>query len=769
MATQAIELDPLQSEEQFGGDGFPDLPKELQTVLKGLLRKALTREQYARRQEVMEARKQRFYDRDVQYIYWNEQIAGFSFLPGCAPGDPGSNGQYTEVYPLYHPFLRALMAAMTSSSPGVHIEGRSSRTADTVGAEAADLYREFLEQANDIKKVQLEIARLFGTDGRVLAEVERSEPDVRFGVNSQGEPMTAELIRLWGVLETKVPITQNSFSKWPYAVISGEYELEVLQQEFPDVVDDEGDSLIKDSGDSMGEAAYARMARIGVLQGTRLLTASGETWSNLATKHIAYFRPAFFRAAPKQYRDQLSEIFPDGVKLIVCGDAYCASYNVSMDKRLRVAHSTPGDGQSRASLMHGMMGIQDTFNDCWNQQKEIFDYCVPEVYMDSQSLDAMAREERKAEPGAEVPVILAPGESIGDKVFYAPNSEVPQSMILALNTLSGPLAQLVTGMFNAAFGSGDEHQETAKGLMILKDSSLGQMGVAWGAQQQLIAESLEMAIRLAAESREGTEKIPVKAMKDGREISVEIEIANIQQGNWYAEVDTSFPDTKAMKRAIFTQLIAAADKNPGIAAILSLPENQELFKEFAGIADLVVPGANAALQQKREIEDLLKSGPIQPSPQEIEQVVTGLAQQASQQMLQGAPAPPPPDIDAIVQSLQKPTVPIDPEWDFHQQHIQTIQDWLSSQSRFDEEAKGNFEGIENVRLHGMEHKKVLQGMQGSAQGKPPSVSINYKDLPPDGQLQAAKEAGIQLNPMGLAMQAAQNSIPKEPPNAGSPS
>ena len=41
-------------QEQYGGDGFPDLPEPLQNALKELLRKALQREMYARRQEVME-------------------------------------------------------------------------------------------------------------------------------------------------------------------------------------------------------------------------------------------------------------------------------------------------------------------------------------------------------------------------------------------------------------------------------------------------------------------------------------------------------------------------------------------------------------------------------------------------------------------------------------------------------------------------------------------------------------------------------------------
>ena len=757
MASNALSLiQPQTEQEQHGGDGFPDLPEDLQKALKGLLRKALQREMYARRQEVMEARKQRFYDRGIQYIYWDYGSWGFAPLTGLGNGSqsPGDNGGYEDVYNIYHPFLRALIAAMTANPPGAHIEPRTNKTADTIGAEAADLYREFVEQANDIKRVQTDMARFFGTDGRVVTRVYKADPDVSYGVDENGEPLDAECIEINGVLETKVPITQNDPKKWPYCVISREYEKETLQEEFPEAVDEKtGESKITDSGDAQGESSYERMARIGVLQGTRLLTASGETWSNLITKHIAYFRPSFFRAAPKDKRDQLTELFPDGVELIVCGDAYCAARPRSMDAFIKVAHSTPGDGQNRSSLMRDMVGPQDTFNDLWNQQKEIFDYCIPEVYMDAATLDAMAREERQAEPGAEIPVVLAPGESIQQKVLFGSNVEVPQTLIHALETLSGPLGQMITGMYAPAQGSGDEHQETAKGLTILKESSLGQVGIAWGAQQQLIAGAIEQCIRLAAETRDSSQRIPVKGQN--RDESTEVEIANIQKGNWYSEVDTSFPDTKSAKRAIFTSLLEMSTKAPALGAILALPENQELFKEFVGIPDFEVPGAAADLQQRREIERLLQSGPSMPAPQEVQQAVVGLAQKASQAMQEnpGAPPPPPPDIQQVEQSLMKPTVPVDPVWDFHQMHIQAVQDWLASQDRFDEEAKGNFEGIENVKLHGMAHKQALQAQQGAPpQGKPPSVSINFADLPPDGQVQAAQEAGIRLNPTIMAAQ-----------------
>ena len=112
--------------------------------------------------------------------------------------------------------------------------------------------------------------------------------------------------------------------------------------------------------------------------------------------------------------------------------------------------------------------------------------------------------------------------------------------------------------------------------------------------------------------------------------------------------------------------------------------------------------------------------------------------------------------------MAQPTVPIDPEWDFHQFHLDVIQDWLASEACQQEKEAGNVEGIRNVKLHGMLHKKALQAQaaQNPAQGKPPSESINYADLPPSGKVQLAAHAGLQLNPAELAQQEALKHAPQ---------
>ena len=244
------------------------------------------------------------------------------------------------------------------------------------------------------------------------------------------------------------------------------------------------------------------------------------------------------------------------------------------------------------------------------------------------------------------------------------------------------------------------------------------------------------------------------------------EMAELAAGDFYDEVDASFPDTRAMRRAVFNSLLQMAGNSPVLQQMLALPENQELFKEMVD-DDLEVPGSDARIQQLREIEELLKSSPIPPTQQQMMAAVQPMAQAAAQQIQQGAPPPPPPDEQALIKSLSQPTVPIDPDWDQHQFHVQVITDWLASQECQQEKERGNQAGIENVKLHGALHKKALAAAQQPPQTKPPSESINYADLPIDGKIQMAAHGGITLNPQGLiAMEAQKSAEAMKPPQGG---
>ena len=100
---------------------------------------------------------------------------------------------------------------------------------------------------------------------------------------------------------------------------------------------------------------------------------AGKHGQTLITKHTAYFRPKLLSCCQKDIRTASCGISSLMVlSLSFAGNSYCASRREAMDDFIRVAHSTPGDGQNRSSLMHDMVGPQDTFNDFTGTNRKRF-------------------------------------------------------------------------------------------------------------------------------------------------------------------------------------------------------------------------------------------------------------------------------------------------------------------------------------------------------------------------------------------------------------
>ncbi len=105
-----------------------------------------------------------------------------------------------------------------------------------------------------------------------------------------------------------------------------------------------------------------------------------------------------------------------------------------------------------------------------------------------------------------------------------------------------------------------------------------------------------------------------------------------------------------------------------------------------------------------------------------------------------------------MQPMMQSTVSID-ELDRHDVEFEECKRWANSEAG--QKAKmTNPAGYANVKAHAMEHQQQLQ--QQEAAKKPPSESINFKDLTPTGKMQMAAQADIRLDPAELAAKEVQD-------------
>jgi hypothetical protein len=185
-------------------------------------------------------------------------------------------------------------------------------------------------------------------------------------------------------------------------------------------------------------------------------------------------------------------------------------------------------------------------------------------------------------------------------------------------------------------------------------------------------------------------------------------------------------------------------------AIVMHPDNLKLIKQYSGLENLVIPGAEARDKQLREIEQMLKEPPVPPDEQSNPEAAAAYDQamqewqlQANQAESQGRKAPPTPLVDGMQCS-----VPIG-KYDYNQAELDKCIEWLSSTACFEEQQKGNSQGVMNVQLHADLHAAAIKAAAPAPQFKPPNVTLTAQITDPVAIAALLGEAGAQTTPENI--------------------
>lgn len=740
----------------------------MQDAAKELLKYFAGLEKYERRSEVVSARRHRFYWRDVQYIFIKRQAPMFSTAAGAMNTGSSSTGvdqpRYTEVFNIFTPIGEIIIAALTQNPPGVNFQPDDQiDPKDIASAAAAEKYKNNIDRANKRKELQSSVARLFYTDGRTILRTRKKKG---------AKDTDAAEITSWGVLETKLPITAKCREECVYVIITDDPDVNLMKSEHPDYADQ-----IKAGPNAIGESAYERFMRLGVLQGTQTGQA-GDAFNHLATRQEIFFRyGAFEQISDQVLKQEFKDTFPAGLMCKFVGGVYVDSETLEpdpddpkvqlMDKQLAIGFPLPGDGMNRSALGKRVVPLQDYFNDGMNTAKEGHDYCIPLTYQVAGSMDIDAIRWQRSEPGNNEPIELPPGiASAADCFFEQVADGIPASLPEFLEMIQGPLLEFITGALPSLQGAPDAENQTKGGRQMARDQALGRLGLPWGAIQELFAEAYGQAAWCAAKSMPGGQQISYSEKgKRGKQITGQIDTDTLKAGNFgcYPDTDSNFPETIGSKRNTLMAMVAEAAVNPVMARNMAEPDNQRLLHEINGIPEFKVMGEEASDKQLEEIEQLLKESPIPPSQAEMQQamekheLMAQIAQQAQASGQKVPPLPPAPQFPTPEQitakgfdwttnpdmlKMAKPSIDVDPEMDFHDDEWNTGQLWYSSQARRDEEDKGNRLGVLNVRLHLLKHNALRQPPQpimpppkkgGKSGGPAPMVPPPTTDTPPAAQ------------------------------------
>lgn len=737
---QAQETDP-----QFPyGENFEELPEQLVNAIRETIKSCQNEDKYLRRREIRRDWRARSYEAGFQHLCWQGgQNGGFSIITpgGIAPNTAGGYSQaprYVDDCNLYKPYLRVQTSILTQNLPGIKFEPlRHDKAEDQEAAKAAEGYKDEFYRANNPKTLQMQIARMLGNSGRTVTWT-RTEANVqKFGINPvTNQPRMMEISTVYGTIETKVPILAKSQEDALYCFIADDPDVKQAKYEYPDFKD-----KIKGGVSGLAENPYERLARLGVLQGSRSEFSTAEAYKHLVTRTRCWLRPQCFTderfdapleetaegSEAQTIGDRINELFPDGVMTTFIGDVYVGAKPESMDDAIVIGFPYEGDGLNRPGFMEPMIVMQDAFNDAWNTMREIWDVSWPSTWIDAGEDEFDAIVKQRADPYAiRQKKLNTVGGKLGDSFFREPNPELPATFVQFVEMIQGQLPQFILAAPPALFGGAMEDQKTASGYAQARAQAMGQQGLVWAQMQWMFARILKQAALLATKNPDHAEGI---AIPGGAGPNAKIDLGKITKGQFgcYPDEDSSFPESTEAKRSQLTQLFTLLGPTPYGAQMLATPANAEEILQLEGFSELIIPEAEAWEKQQFEIEQLLRTDPIPPPIAEQQQADVQHAVASIGALKSGLPAPPYEPLPP------RSTVPVN-DWNYHGWEASACQNWLNSEDCRTEMANGNQRGVDNVVLHWRAHVLAAQTappLPGSVPLMPPPPP----GLPPGGPRQ----------------------------------
>jgi hypothetical protein len=754
---------PQSDDPPMYGQNNRDLPDQLQDAFDRLVKKYQGRDVYDRRIEVLMDRILRFYDDGVQHVYpnWGTGVYQVGTAGGYVNIGNGKSIECPEFMGAYNIFRirrRSLDAVLTQNEPGIDFTAdRPGQSEDIEAAETAEGFRHLFDQNNPIKRIQQDIARMFELSGRCVAWTRTLKSRAKFGDSSDRTPRSMEMAKIYGTLESKVPIICDSFDSALYCFLYDDLDALAAKAENDWIKD-----KIAPGEAGLGESDWERYARIGARQAKKSYYLTGMALSYLTTEMNCFLRPDGFTdksmdepftgempdgsmADGTQTIQKMMEIlFPDGAHVKYIGKTYSEAWNECPDDALDVGFPVERDGMTGGALMEPDKVVQDAFNDYMNAKRENYEKGWSFTYFRGDAEDYDAIMDQRSKPGSCVLLKQAdPGHPIEESFYREPQAESPAGFDEAITELR-MLSQELVGALPALEGNAKPDQ-TATGQAMDRSQAMGMLGPPWANLQKMFCGIYTKAALLASKNPDHGKEIIVTS-GDGKNVTLKLE--KLTKGKFHAHTsESSFPESTASKRANLQSLITMAAASPIGQTLFQSPDNWEEFLELNGNPDLTLIPAIAYKKQTRELEILLREPPNPPDQAATDAYNVQHAAQALQARAQGLPEPPyqPPP----------PTTSLMPEVDdYHQWESAKCQEYLSSEDCWIRQNIGEVAdieqaklGVQNVRLHKAVHDQFMaqQAMaqaQAQQQLKPPSESVNFKDEDPAGKQAMNKQAGI---------------------------
>lgn len=553
-------------------------------------------------------------------------------------------------------------------------------------------------------------------------------------------PRGQEVRTAHGKLEMKiVPMMANDLDEVDALILDIEYDETRAKGMFPKHAKD-----IKAGDLGLAEGEIAKLARQNVKLGMQSTYVTSSSVASDVTVSRAWFKTSALMGIKKEdIRDELIAMFPNGMLVCYAGKELVYARNESMYDCWTLGQAYSGDGQNRNAMGTSTLPIQKRLNNWLDLMNDFFVRAIPKKWMDNKTFNVQAIRGQSNIPGDIGAFKYKPGVSTAELVFVEPAVVPPAELADFIKEYSGPLAELLSGAYPALAGGDTGTADSGVAIATQRDSALGRLAPTWHSIKKCESESCRQMIVWGAKCRDKSinEKIP------GGEV-VTIEINDLKNGNisCFPESDENFPVTYTQQKNDFKEVFDAATKSPQLGEVFFNGANLAFMKRMSGLKELYIPEVAAHEKQLGEFDIIMKGiGPL-PNPQ-----IQALEQKVQQVESVGVD---PMELEEAKKELAAmpqfvTSVPIR-EWNDHATEAATcFQKMCSEEGR--KLAKTKPKQFEDLELHYQAHVQAAAAKAAAAgqQGKPPSLSANYKDVvavDPAAGAQMLEKGGLQPTP-----------------------
>jgi len=262
-----------------------------------------------------------------------------------------------------------------------------------------------------------------------------------------------------------------------------------------------------------------------------------------------------------------------------------------------------------------------------------------------------------------------PGDPLGNSFYTQNRATLSREVALFLQQLDKD-AQFSIGSFPSVYGGPSEGKSrTFSEYAASRQMALQRLSIAWTYIVDWWVRTMTGAVDMYKECVIEDERFT--KYENGNYINVWIKRSEMEGkiGGVEAEASETFPVSQTQIKDLLLRLIEL--NNEYINAALYNPENSKIVQDALALTELRIPGEDQRVKQSYEINELLKSGPI---------------------------------------NEMQSTIPVEEFVDDHNIHISVLKSFMVSSIGM-EEKRTNPLGYANLNAHMMEHQLIIMKQQ----------------------------------------------------------